>query len=91
MKFIAVVTLFAAVFTTLVQATPTPTSGHIPDLLARNSAKKQTSADCSATEFFYSTRSCCLSKGGPKTTPKAPSGVQCPSCMSHPSRHSANF
>ena len=78
MKFIAVAALFASVFALVAEASPTPTAGEIPALLARGGAKKQTAKDCKSSEFFYDSRSCCLTKGGPKTTPKVPSGLGCP-------------
>lgn len=79
MKFFTAAALFASVFALAAEATPTPTTGGaIPALLARGGSTKQTAKDCSSSEFYYEMRSCCLTKGGPKTTPKAPSGLSCP-------------
>lgn len=70
---ILVLATFAASF---VAAEPTRTT----PLVARHNggSTSQGSSSCSNEEFWYTKRSCCLTKGGPKTTQPAPSGVDCP-------------
>lgn len=74
MQLLSTLAILAAITLGIAQAKPSPT---VPDLAARHAADEQ---NCGKDEFFYLTRSCCLSHGGPPAKPSPPSGVSCPSC-----------
>jgi len=73
MQLLSSLAILAAITIGITQAKPSPT---IPDLTARTAAD---SKNCGKDEFFYLTRSCCLSHGGPPAKPSPPGGVSCPS------------